>query len=196
MKRTLIFIIVLITTVSSSQNKFGIFTGINYSYFTDGFAGQIGGEDSIGLQIGAFYDISLNDKISFRPKIIFSQQGDRIKTEYKNYGSLDLTQIDYKLNYLNIPLDFRFWNKIYVIAGPQIGFLLSEKYQGVYLGKVKSNVELGLNLGTGFKINKVFVEFGIYQGLGTVLDYQYEATRKTVDVRNGLAKFTLGYNLK
>jgi hypothetical protein len=196
MKRTLIFIIVLITTVSSSQNKFGIFTGINYSYFTDGFAGQIGGEDSIGLQIGAFYDISLNDKISFRPKIIFSQQGDRIKTEYKNYGSLDLTQIDYKLNYLNIPLDFKFWNKIYVIAGPQIGFLLSEKYQGVYLGKVKSNVELGLNLGTGFKINKVFVEFGIYQGLGTVLDYQYEATRKTVDVRNGLAKFTLGYNLK
>ncbi|HRH31006.1 MAG TPA: porin family protein [Candidatus Paceibacterota bacterium] len=196
MKRTLIFIIVLITTVSSSQNKFGIFTGINYSYFTDGFAGQIGGEDSIGLQIGAFYDISLNDKISFRPKIIFSQQGDRIKTEYKNYGSLDLTQIDYKLNYLNVPLDFKFWNKIYVIAGPQIGFLLSEKYQGVYLGKVKSNVELGLNLGTGFKINKVFVEFGIYQGLGTVLDYQYEATRKTVDVRNGLAKFTLGYNLK
>ena len=196
MKRTLIFIIVLITTVSSSQNKFGIFTGINYSYFTDGFAGQIGGEDSIGLQIGAFYDISLNDKISFRPKIIFSQQGDRIKTEYKNYGSLDLTQIDYKLNYLNIPLDFKFWNKIYVIAGPQIGFLRSEKYQGVYLGKVKSNVELGLNLGTGFKINKVFVEFGIYQGLGTVLDYQYEATRKTVDVRNGLGKFTLGYNLK
>jgi len=196
MKRILTFIIFLITTISSSQSKFGIFTGINYSYLTDGFAGQIGGEDSIGLQIGALYEISLNEKISFRPKIIFSQQGDRTKTEYKNYGSLDLTQIDYKLNYFNVPLDFKFWNKIYVIAGPQIGFLLSERYQEVYIGKVKSNVELGLNLGTGFKINKVFIEFGIYQGLGTILNYQYESTRKTVDVRNGLAKFTLGYNLK
>jgi hypothetical protein len=55
---------------------------------------------------------------------------------------------------------------------------------------------LGLNLGTGFKINKVFLEFGIYQGLGTVLNYQYQTTGKIVDVRNGLAKFTLGYNFK
>jgi hypothetical protein len=196
MRSILIFVIVLFSTLSFSQNKFGVFTGINYSYFTDGFAGQIGGENSIGLQIGALYEISLNDKISFRPKIIFSQQGDRTKTEYKKYGSLDLTQIDYKLNYLNVPLDFKFWNKIYVIAGPQIGILINEKYEDVYIGKVKSNVELGLNLGTGFKINKVFVEFGIYQGLGTVLNYQYEATGKIVDVRNGLAKFTLGYNFK
>jgi hypothetical protein len=196
MRSFLTFSIVLIATLSFSQNKFGVFTGINYSYFTDGFAGQIGGEDSIGLQIGALYEISLNDKISFRPKIIFSQQGDRTKTEYNNYSSLDLTQIDYKLNYLNVPLDFKFWNKIYVIAGPQIGFLISEKYEKVFIGKVKSNFELGLNLGTGFKINKMFVEFGIYQGLGTVLNYQYQATGNIVDVRNGMAKFTLGYNFK
>lgn len=194
MKRILTFLIVLITSLTFSQNKFGVFTGINYSFFTDGFAKQIYAEDSFGLQIGALYEIGLNDIVSFRPKIIFSQQGDRTKTEYENYGSLDLNEIDYKLNYLNFPLDFKFWNKIYVIAGPQIGLLIGQKYEEVFVGKVKSNVELGLNLGTGFKINRMFLEFGIYQGLGSVLNYQYESTGKIVDVRNGLVKFTLGYN--
>lgn len=194
MRKILTFAIALITSLSFSQDKFGVFTGINYSYFTDGFAGQIGGEDAIGLQIGALYEISLSNKVSFRPKIIFSQQGDRTKTEYNGLSSIELTQIDYKLNYLNFPLDFKFWNKIYVIAGPQIGFLINEKHESIFIGKVESAVELGLNLGTGFKINKVFVEFGVYQGLGTVLNYKYGATENIVDVRNGLAKFTLGYN--
>lgn len=194
MRNILTIAIVFITSLSFSQNKFGVFTGFNYSYFTDGFAGQIGGEDAIGLQIGALYEISLNDKVAFRPKIIFSQQGDRTKTEYNGLSSIELTQIDYKLNYLNFPLDFKFWNKIYVIAGPQIGFLINQEYENVFVGKVKSNVELGLNLGTGFKINKVFVEFGVYQGLGTVVNYKYGTSGNTVDVRNGLAKFTLGYN--
>jgi hypothetical protein len=196
MRSILTFTVALFTTLTFSQNKFAVFTGVNYSYFTDGFAGQFLGEDSIGLQIGALYEVSLNERISFRPKIIFSQQGDRTKTEHNDYGNLELNEIDYKLNYLNFPLDFKFWNKIYVIAGPQIGILISEKYEDVFIGKVKSNVELGLNLGTGFKINKVFLEFGIYQGLGTVLNYQYQTTGKIVDVRNGLAKFTLGYNFK
>ena len=93
-------------------------------------------------------------------------------------------------------MDFKFWNKIYMIAGPQIGFLITEKYEEVFIGKVKSNIELGLNLGTGFKINKVFFEFGIYQGVSTVLNYKYQSTAKIVDVRNGLTKFTLGYNFK
>ena len=194
MKKTLILLLLLIVNFSFSQNTFGVFAGINYSYFTDGFAAQIGGEEAVGLQIGALYEIQLNDKIAFRPKVVFSQQGDRTRTEIQNFESIELTQIDYKLNYLNFPLDFKFWDKIYVVAGPQIGFLISQKPEGAFLGKVKSNVDLGLNLGTGFKINNVFVEFGIYQGLGTVLNYQYQATGKIVDVRNGLAKFTLGYN--
>jgi hypothetical protein len=194
MKNIFTFLIVLTVNLSFSQNKFGVFTGINYSYFTDGFVGQIGGEDSIGLQIGALYEVSLNDKISFRPKIIFSQQGDRTKTKTNNYTNLELTQIDYKLNYLNFPLDFKFWDNIYIIAGPQIGFLISQNYNEVFIGKVQSNVDLGLNLGTGFKIKNIFIEFGINQGLGTVLNYKYDSTNKIVDVKNGLAKFTLGYN--
>ena len=69
MRSILTFAVALFTTLTFSQNKFAVFTGVNYSYFTDGFAGQFLGEDSVGLQIGALYEVSLNERISFRPKL-------------------------------------------------------------------------------------------------------------------------------
>ena len=169
MRNTLLLFTLLLSTLSFSQNKFGVFTGINYSYFTDGFGGQIGGEESFGLQIGALYEIPLSQRVRFRPKIIFSQQGDRTKTPSDKNGVVQLNYLDYKLNYINIPLDFKFWDKIYLIAGPQLGILVSEKPEGIYVGPIQSNVDLGINLGTGFTINKIFVEFGVYQGLTSLL---------------------------
>lgn len=193
MKNTLLFLLFIFSTSCFSQHKFGVFTGLNYSFFTDGFAGQIGGEDSFGLQIGALYEIPLNSKVSFRPKLVFSQQGDRAKTTSDAFATTELTDLDYKLNYLNVPLDFKFWNKIYVIAGPQIGILISEKAEGAFVGPVKSTVDVGINLGTGFRINNFFAEIGVYQGLTSILQYPYPSTGSIVDVRNGLAKFTVGY---
>ena len=194
MNKIIAFSIILFSTLSFSQNKIGVFSGINYSYFTEGVFKGVNAENSIGLQIGALYEMGLTKKVSFRPKLIFSQQGDRTKTEYNGFGDIETNELDYKLSYINVPLDFKFWNKIYLIAGPQIGFLVSQKAEGVYVGKVKSNTDIGFNLGTGFKIDKVFVEFGVYQGLTTLLNYQYESTGSIVDVKNGFAKFTLGYN--
>ena len=193
MRNALLLFLLLTFTLSFSQHKFGVFTGVNYSYFTDGFAGQIGGEDSFGLQIGALYEIPLNEKVSFRPKLVFSQQGDRAKTTSDAFATTELTDLDYKLNYLNVPLDFKFWNKIYVIAGPQIGILISEKAEGAFVGPVKSTVDVGINLGTGFRINSFFAEIGVYQGLTSMFQYSYPGTGSIVDVRNGLAKFTVGY---
>jgi hypothetical protein len=178
-----------------SQPKFGVFTGVNYSYFTDGFAGQIGGENTIAIQLGALAEFELTPKISFRPKLIYSQQGDRSKTSDNSEFSTELTDLDYQLDYLNIPLDFKFGKKFYLITGPQLGFLLQQKCSGVYVGTIPAKIELGLNVGTGFTIHRLFFEFGVFQGMSTLLNYTYEPTGAVVDVRNGLAKFTLGYQL-
>jgi len=185
-------LIFLVFNLTYSQENLGIFTGINYSYFTNRFGSSISAEKSFGLQLGALYELKINDKIDFRPKLFFSQQGDRTKT--KQTISLEQSQIDYKLTYLNTSLDFKFWDKIYLITGPQIGFLLDQKSVSRNLGKIKSNIDLGVNLGTGFKINDLFFEFGIYQGLSTLLEYDYY-TGSRVKVKNGYAKFTIGYNL-
>ena len=170
----------------------GVFAGVNYSYFTNGFASEIYADNSFGLQIGALYELELNEKIDFRPKLFFSQQGDRTKTNQTN--NLELKQIDYKLSYINAALDFKFWDKIYLITGPQIGFLIDQQAQSSDLGQIDSSIDFGLNLGTGFKINNLFFELGIYQGLTTLFEYE-SVTGSMVKVKNGLIKFTIGYNL-
>jgi len=195
MKKSFFFIFILYNGLVFSQPKFAVCTGLNYSYFTDGFAGQIGGENKIAIQLGALAEFELTPKISFRPKLIYSQQGDRSKTSDSSEFSTELTDLDYQLDYLNIPLDFKFGKKFYLITGPQLGFLLQQKCTGVYVGNIPAEIELGLNVGTGFTIHRLFFEFGVFQGMSTLLNYTYEPTGAPVDVRNGLAKFTLGYQL-
>jgi hypothetical protein len=197
----IVLIVFFLTNLLHAQEKFGAFTGLNYSYFTDGF-GQVLAEDSFGLQLGVVYEKQISPKVAFRPKLMFSQQGDRTKTPYQTnfdplfFDNFEVDQIDKKLTYINIPVDFKFWNKIYLLAGPQIGILISEKENGIFDQKAKSNIDFGINLGAGFTVNKLFFEVGIYQGLTTIYDYNYFATGNNVAVNNGFAKFTVGYMFK
>jgi len=190
-KNTLICFTFLVFNITFSQKNIGVFTGLNYSYFTDGIGEKVYTENSFGLQFGALYELDINDKINFRPKLSISQQGDRTKTKQTNI--IELNQVDYELLYLNTALDFKFWNKIYLITGPQLGFLINQTHKGRDLGKA-SSIDIGFNLGTGFVVNKLFFELGIYQGFATVLEFDY-STGSKAEIKNGYLKFTLGYNL-
>ena len=192
MKKTLLLAIILCTLSAHSQNKFGIFAGLNYSYLTQGFAEETSAQDGFGLQIGALYEMELNKTISFRPKLVFSQQGDRAVSDFKSSYFSGVGDLDYKLTYLNVPLDFKFWNKIYLLAGPQVGFLINTKKGERDYGDAKSDIDLGFNLGGGFTVNKLFFELGLYQGFTSVLEYSDDGDK--VGVKNGLAKFTIGYS--
>lgn len=196
--KKIIIILIFISQTIFAQDKFGAFTGVNYSYFTDGF-GQVLAEESFGLQLGVVYEKQLSPKVAFRPKLIFSQQGDRTRTPMNVdfdpvvYDNFEVDNLDKKLTYINIPIDFKFWNKIYLIAGPQIGFLIDEKSFGDYNQEAKSDIDFGINLGTGFTVDKFFFEVGIYQGLTSVYEYNYFFTGNNVNAQNGFAKFTVGY---
>ncbi len=191
-KLVLLCIIINISTINYAQNNFGVFAGANYSYFTDGFMEKASTERSFGLQIGVLYNFELTKKINFRPKLSFSQQGDNTKTDQTNY--FELSEIDYKLTYLNASLDFKFWNKIYLLAGPQLGFLIDQKPLSRDMGKFDKTTDFGLNLGGGFKVNQLFFELGLYQGLTTLFEYESPLFEGTTVVKNGHVKFTMGYN--
>lgn len=193
MKKNILFIlIVLLFNQAYSQKNIGVFTGINYSYFTTEFGKGFYAEKSFGLQFGVLYELEIMEKINFRPKLFFSQQGDRTKTT--QYTNFTIDQVDYKLSYLNASLDIKFWDKIYLITGPQIGVLINQKHESLYLGKIKSNIDFGINLGVGFKVNNLFFELGLYQGLTKLLEYD-NINRPKTNVINGHAKLTVGYNL-
>ncbi len=188
-KKTCLSITILFCSLLYSQENLGVFAGLNYSYFTDGFAKQINASNKFGLQFGVLYNVQLTNKISFRPKAVFSVQGDK---ESEITSSFALNQVDHKLTYLNFPLDFKFGNKIYIITGPQIGLLLSQNKLSENSVTLISKYDYGLNFGAGFQVNKLFIEVGMYQGLMNL--FSVPSTAREEDIRNGLLKFTVGYN--
>ena len=192
MKKTALIILVFLSINSYSQNNFGVFGGLNLNLVNEGVLGSITPENSIGLHLGVLYEHELNDKFKLRPKIVFSQQGDATKTEL--YNVFLVTSLDYKTTYLNIPLDIKFGNKIYLIAGPQIGFLLNTKKETADFGDLNSDIDFGLNLGGGFEVKNLFFELGLYQGLTTIFDYkELDGTERTL--KNALLRITVGYKL-
>ncbi len=147
--------------------------GINSSRFSDEF-NTIGGEyintSSMGLSLGVSSELSISDKISFYPKIIYNQMGDREKNYDGNWLGLD--RIDYKLDYLSIPLNFKFFNKPYILFGPQIGFLISQKAESLDLGEINNTIDFGGNIGIGFPIKDFRIELILYQSLTDIMEIE------------------------
>ena len=189
-----IFLIGLLTVLpflSFSQNKIGILTGINGSTLSDGILESVGiHSNSFSLHLGAVYELDFSEKISFRPKLIYSQQGDREDFD---------DNIKYQTSYINIPLNFKFFNKPYILAGPQIGFLLNTEKREFDFGDLKS-LDYGLNLGIGIDIKDFFVELNLYQGFNELIAVKYEQTNpfRRIDIKatNTVVQLSFGYNFE
>lgn len=186
-------------TLSYSQTKIGATLGINTSRFTDEF-NTINGSyinfSSTGFSLGVFAEFDISEKIKFYPKLIYNQIGDREK-DYDDYFAID--KVDYKLDYLSIPLSFKFFNKPYLTIGPQFGFLLSEKAESLNLGDVKTSIDIGGNFGIGYPIKDFRIELNFYQGFSTLLEIEERFDYNTIDiteVRNTYLNFSIGYNIK
>lgn len=184
MKKKLIITLLLLTTILSySQNRFGLFAGMNRTVLTEGFLVKPPSEYYIsnGFHIGGLYEFELNDNISFRPKLILSQQG-----YIKNY----LTNKDVKPIYLNISSNFRFFNKTYLLIGPQIGYILNKnRFKDIYPDT--NNLDYGANIGIGREIKDLFIEFNLYQG--------FKNPFKGLDrdnAENTVFQLSLGYNFE
>jgi hypothetical protein len=193
---TAILVFLSSITLSYSQTKFGATLGLNISRFTNGFKtvnGSYLNFSSKGLSIGAFAEFEISKKIKFYPKIIYNQIGDREK-DYDNYFAID--KVDYKLDYISIPLNFKFFNKPYLAIGPQFGFLLSEKGESLNFGDVKTSIDIGGNFGIGYPINDFRIELNFYQGFSTLLEIEEEFNNNIIDVRNTYLNLSIGYNIK
>ena len=162
----------------------GAFIGINNSSISDGILKQVNINDKMAIHLGAFYEFNLSEKIKFRPKVIFSQQGNR---DDEIYGSRERF---HKSSYLNFPLNFKFFEKTYILAGPQFGLLLNEEI--FYPDREGEFFDFGINFGFGQKIKGFFLEINFYQGLTKFKDkvnYDDFIGKGT----NTLIQFSIGY---
>ncbi|WP_248724529.1 outer membrane beta-barrel protein [Seonamhaeicola sp. ML3] len=189
MKNIFFVFVFAITMTLSSQNSLGFFAGASNSALTNGFLKEVYVDKTFGFHLGGVYEHELTKNISFRPKLVFSLQGDR---KEGRGGAASPDDVDYKLSYLNIPLNFKFFSKPYIITGPQVGVLINTKKGTNDLGDVKSSLDYGVNFGIGYDFGNFFIEANAYQGIQPVLEVS-GSKNNTHDVTNTVIQLSLGY---
>jgi len=158
MKKFLLIVCVCVFAASFSYAqdlKFGAKAGLNLTNIVGDDADDF--DMKAGLYFGGFMNVSLNDKLSFQPELLYSMQG--AKDEYKEEGmSFDET---IKLSYLNIPMLLKMSlgtsNKVHVYAGPQLGFLLDAKVDidgtDLDIKDEMNSVDFSFNLGLSYDVS-------------------------------------------
>lgn len=143
MKKNLLLAVVTVlgfTNVNAQEIKFGAKGGLNFA--------SISGNNSTGsdmvtsFNFGVLSEISISDKFSFQPELMYSGQG---------YSFNDNT---IALSYLNIPLMGKYYltKGLSIEAGPQIGYLLSAKNESTNVKDTFKKVDFAANLGIGYKL--------------------------------------------
>ena len=122
MKNLLLILIIVGFTIyqATAQSSKSISIGPKLGLNVSSWAGDDFNTDSkTGIHIGAFSQIQMSEKFGFQPEIFYSAQGTKC-----GCGDAEIP-----VNYLNIPLLVKLdvYQRIYINAGPQIGFLLSAK---------------------------------------------------------------------
>lgn len=152
MKKTVLALVVLVTTVfaSEAQVNFGIKGGIGvYNFSGDDISGDDGYQAKVGPVGGVYAAIPISEMFAVTPELQFCGQGSKVK-ESGITGK-------YLFNYLNIPVMFQYRNPsgFFAETGPQIGFRSSAKvkYDGGeedLKDEVKSTA-FSWNIGAGYK---------------------------------------------
>jgi opacity protein-like surface antigen len=184
--------------VNAQEVKFGTKVGLNVSKFT----GDTEGFDSkIGFNLGAYAEISLSDKLTFQPELLFSTQGASSEDSFEN----ETFKLTIKANYLNIPLMMKYGltDKFALEFGPQLGFLLSAKgkAEGTFDGQAISeeedlkdffkSIDFGLNFGASFDVAENIMIGARYNlGLSNIMDEEDSGDDK---VQNAVLSFSVGY---
>lgn len=184
----------------SKTTQFGLKGGLNVA----NLAGDEKATAVPGAHIGLFAEFSISEKFSIQPELLFSMEG------AKDNGVVTEAGIDYnleekiKLNYINIPLMAKYYvdKKFSVLAGPQIGFVVSAKDKftvsdGVNSGSdeidIKDEVEsvdFGFNAGLAYDFNdKFFAEMRYNLGLSNVFDIDGE----DLEAFNRVFQVSLGF---
>jgi opacity protein-like surface antigen len=213
MKKTIFLMASIFTLVSYGQDiKYGAKLGLNISSVSGDVSDA---KPLIGVHLGGFAEIAINEKFAIQPELLFSTQG--AKTEYSesdvDFGSYS-EESTTKLNYLNVPVLAKYYvaEKFALLAGPQFGFLLSAKedysvtetFEGVTDSYSESydakdfynSFALSFNIGASYSFtDKIFVDARYNLGLSSIAkDFTDEfGDSYSANIKNNVIQFSVGY---
>jgi hypothetical protein len=166
-------------TIQAQSVDFGVKAGLNLASIT--------GDDTSGLDsrtafhFGVVAEISVSDKFSVQPELLYSAQGAK--------ESFLGESIKVNFDYLTLPIMAKFYvSKGFSLeAGPQLGFLMSSKIKAVGesedLKDITKGIDFGLDFGVGYKMDSG-LNFGARYNLG--LSNFWDIPSGTVDPEFGI----------
>ncbi|AGC78398.1 outer membrane protein with beta-barrel domain [Nonlabens dokdonensis] len=198
MKKLLLISLVFAFVIqASAQLEYGVTAGINSSRFSNEFEtinGSYFNLNDPGISLGGYANYSINETISLYGKFQYIQIGDRKNDDRRDRVSID--NVDYRLSYLSIPLNVKFFNKFYVFLGPQVNVLLDYKTNNYDFGDPESALDLGANLGFGYDFGRIRVESFFYQGFTNLFEFGPAFRGDSgLNVRNTYINFNVSYSI-
>ena len=189
MKKLLFITAITIFGLGKAQAQdvaFGAKIGANFSSIYGDTTDGIETITSV-INFGVYSEISLTEKFSFQPEIMYSIQGFSVVDEALSTDDI------VSLNYINIPLMAKYYvtKGFSFEAGPQIGFLVSAKNEDIDVKDNFKSIDYGVNLGLGYKLENG-LNFGARYnfGLANINDVEGSSDK----FRNGVAQITIGYS--
>src|SRR5690554_273828 len=188
------FAVCSVIAVNAQEVKFGVKAGpqianLNGDVLYDG----LDKSSKFGFHAGVYANIKFGgDQFAFQPELLFSTQGAKIDGKFSetligetiNYDA----DIKYNLTYLNVPLMVKWYayEGFNVEFGPQVGFNMSGKAKGEFLGQSFNGdmedietIDFGLNIGAGYELESG-INFGIRYGLGLTEIAKEEGPKNSV----------------
>ena len=211
MKKTLTLLLLSGFLLSNAQTKprFGLKAGLNMSKLS--VTGVNPSPDITykpGFHIGGFLAAPIGAKMEFHPEILYSNQG----YEFEASNGASRLKMTGNINYLAVPAMFFYYPtaKFDIEFGPQLSFLMSHKAKVSYssfdpaevsfsdvevdLKDATQSIEVGMNIGVGYKINHNVSLSGRYNfGISTVNKKAESGPDQDEEDRNSVFQFSLNY---
>ncbi len=174
-------------TASAQEVNFGAKAGVNFASIGGDDVGDLDGRT--GFHVGVIAEISISEKFSVQPELLYSAQGAK--------ESFEGQEIKLNADYLNVPIMAKYYvaEGFSIEAGPQIGFLMSAKAKvGSEEEDLKDSIkgtDFGINFGVGYKMDSG-LNFGARYNLG-LADINDGEDSGSSKLHNNVIQVSVGY---
>lgn len=177
----LLFLSMLLTTITYSQTKVGVFGGINMTKLNGDIEANSEYTSKLGGNFGVFIDLKLKKNIYLSIQPSYSQEGTKI-THLLNGQFEPIDSITVKLDYFSLPILFKATNsneRFYAIGGIETSILVnsSKTFKGEEATAINKSINswnFSMNFGLGFRIpigfSTLFIEARYTQGITNITE--------------------------
>jgi hypothetical protein len=161
---------------NAQDTKYGVKGGLNMSNNS-----ADGSKSITSFHLGGFAQFKMNDKFAIQPELLYSAQGAK-----SDFGT-------FNLNYINIPVmaKYNVADAFSIEAGPQIGFLMSAKFESVDVKDTCNSTDFGFNLGAGYDLNET-MSLGLRYTMG-LTNVQKDVAGQASNSKNSNIQLSFGY---